>query len=215
MLLPVTAKFPNASMDAFGGGADQSLNFTSAGIDGTLVGKKLFDTMSKMPALSRSFHSVSLKVLPRSALLALNSGTARRTLSTPSPVPVRIQSCANAGATAMIAINAASTNCLKLGFRYRCVIKLPFNRPLFIVSIFCNRTRTRLIPYCPNNQGATDQKYQYAGWPGPRIDRAKVRRSTALPAHLQDVHRASHRIRCTRAVLGRCADRSRIAASFP
>src|SRR5256885_14069762 len=99
MLLPETARFPNASMDAFGGGEDQSANLTSAGVPGVFVGKKLFETMSKMPALSRSFHSVSLKVCDKSAALDLNSGTAKRTLSTPSPVPVRIQSCAAAGTT--------------------------------------------------------------------------------------------------------------------
>src|SRR5579863_199983 len=58
--------------------------------------------MSKMPALSRSFHSVSLKTLRRSVFLTsavegLKSGTAIRTFSTPKPVPVRIQSCARAG----------------------------------------------------------------------------------------------------------------------
>src|SRR5215467_635777 len=94
MLLPEKLIFPNASMDAFGGGTAQSLNLTSAGAPGVLVGKKLFETMSKIPALSRSFQSVSLNVLARSALsAALKSVTARRTLSTPSPVPVRIQSC--------------------------------------------------------------------------------------------------------------------------
>src|SRR5688572_6812631 len=51
-----------------------------------------------MPTLSRSFHSVSLNtlsiagVLP-SADVALKSGTAKRTRSTPRLVPVRIQSC--------------------------------------------------------------------------------------------------------------------------
>src|SRR5882724_8391350 len=54
--------------------------------------------MSKMPALSKSFQSVSLKTFNRSGLFgscveALKSGTANRTFSTPSPVPVRIQSC--------------------------------------------------------------------------------------------------------------------------
>src|SRR6266568_1928026 len=107
MLLPETARFPKASMDALGGGVDQSLNFTSAGVPGVLVGKKLFETMSKMPALSRSFQRVSLNVLPRSALLDLNSGTARRTLSTPRPVPVRIQSWAKLGIAAVAASSAA------------------------------------------------------------------------------------------------------------
>src|SRR6266403_911152 len=58
--------------------------------------------MSKMPALSRSFHSVSLNVFRRFALfgscvLGLKSEAARRTFSTPRPVPVRIQSCAEQG----------------------------------------------------------------------------------------------------------------------
>src|SRR5580704_19739060 len=57
--------------------------------------------MSKIPALSRSFHKVSLKTLRRSGFLgscveAAKSGTARRTFSMPRPVPVRIQSCAPA-----------------------------------------------------------------------------------------------------------------------
>src|SRR5438105_4843365 len=63
-----------------------------------------------MPALSRSFHSVSLNVLSSSDErgsddVVLKSGAASRTLSTPRPVPVRIQSpCANdASASAMIA----------------------------------------------------------------------------------------------------------------
>src|SRR5438445_12796550 len=57
--------------------------------------------MSKMPALSRSFHKVSLNVFCRELALAaeavsLKSAAARRTFSTPKPVPVRIQSvCAH------------------------------------------------------------------------------------------------------------------------
>src|SRR5947209_18838268 len=54
-----------------------------------------------MPALSRSFQSVSLNPLSNSPfrgswLEALKSGTAMRILSTPSPVPVLIQSWAGA-----------------------------------------------------------------------------------------------------------------------
>src|ERR1700693_6270114 len=54
---------------------------------------------STTPELSRSFQKVSLKVLSSasfcgSLLEGLKSGTARRTFSTPSPEPVRTQSCA-------------------------------------------------------------------------------------------------------------------------
>src|SRR5207237_9567695 len=57
--------------------------------------------MSKMPALSRSFQSVSLNVLSNSVFCgagveALKSGSAMRIFSTPRPVPVLIQSCAEA-----------------------------------------------------------------------------------------------------------------------
>jgi hypothetical protein len=50
-----------------------------------------------MPELSRSFQNVSLKTLSSTVFCAslvegLNSGTASRTFSTPSPVPVLIQS---------------------------------------------------------------------------------------------------------------------------
>src|SRR5271167_1692041 len=58
--------------------------------------------MSKMPALARSFHSTSSKTccsgaLEASAVATLKSGTASRIFSTPSPVPVRIQSWEKAG----------------------------------------------------------------------------------------------------------------------
>src|SRR5258706_459340 len=62
--------------------------------------------MSKMPAWSRSLQSVSLKTLSSAAVsgeVALKSGTARRTRSTPRPVPVRIQSCWGAAANRAMA----------------------------------------------------------------------------------------------------------------
>src|SRR5438105_8919007 len=68
--------------------------------------------MSKMPAWSRSLHSVSLKVLASAAdsgLAALKSGTASRTFSTPRPVPVRIQSWAAAGAASKKSITQRFT----------------------------------------------------------------------------------------------------------
>src|SRR5450432_1498874 len=68
-----------------------------------------------MPALSRSFHSVSLKVLSRSAFRgsgfeALKSGTAMRTFSTPRPVPVLIQSCAWATVAIASSVTTAAEN---------------------------------------------------------------------------------------------------------
>src|SRR5271169_4317552 len=55
--------------------------------------------MSKIPANCRSFHRVVLKVaarpcVPGSLVTSEKSGAARRIFSTPSPVPVRIQSWA-------------------------------------------------------------------------------------------------------------------------
>src|SRR5581483_9120139 len=70
--------------------------------------------MSKMPAYSRSLHSVWLKTsrnLPACGVAdkAWNSATAMRTRCTPSPVPVRIQSsCAAARVPARAAIITAS-----------------------------------------------------------------------------------------------------------
>jgi hypothetical protein len=57
---------------------------------------------STTPDTSRSFHSVSLKVLSSvafcgSAVEGLKSGTASRTFSTPRLVPVLTQSCAKSG----------------------------------------------------------------------------------------------------------------------
>ena len=64
-----------------------------------------------MPALSRSLKSVSLKVLSRSVFLGscvagLKSEAARRIFSTPRPVPVRIQSCAEAVAARIKIVNS-------------------------------------------------------------------------------------------------------------
>src|ERR1039457_7258197 len=66
--------------------------------------------MSKIPAVCKSFHSVTLKIadkfcVPVSVVTSLKSGTAKRTFSTPSPVPVRIQSWADASEAAMIRRN--------------------------------------------------------------------------------------------------------------
>src|SRR5882762_10057745 len=97
MVSAVTPRLPKASMDAFGGGALHSRNFTSGGEPGMLVGWKLFETISKMPAFSRSASRVSLKDVSRAALRGslvegLKLAAARRIFSTPKPVPVGIQS---------------------------------------------------------------------------------------------------------------------------
>ena len=45
---------PNATMDALAGGADHCAGTSSCGEPGMACGARLFDTMSKMPALVRS-----------------------------------------------------------------------------------------------------------------------------------------------------------------
>src|SRR3989442_13230919 len=143
--------------------------------------------MSKMPALSRSFHRVSLKTFSSSALFgscveALKSGTADRTISTSRPVPVRIQSYwAQVGrlsnrSKAMVQLRNSFMN-------YFSELARPEREQA--VSIFCNRTRTRRKPYFPNNPTVVDQKYQCAGWLEPLIDPTKALHSIAQPARWQ------------------------------
>ena len=88
-LFPPTPRLPKASMEAFAGAELQTSNLISEGWPGTSRGLKLLETRSKMPALSRSFHKVSLKALSRSLFFGsgvegLKSGTANLTFSTPS-----------------------------------------------------------------------------------------------------------------------------------
>src|SRR5215469_8954029 len=132
-----------------------------------------------MPALSRSFQSVSLNAFNSSAFLescvaALKSGTAMRTFSTPSPVPVRIQSWEKA--------DVRTTNGRRR-IRNR-VIKIPSDpntKNQELLAIFCNRTKTQLKPYFQGNRRVADQKCQCAARRELLTDRATVRHSIAQP----------------------------------
>src|SRR5580692_10561649 len=102
-------------MFAFGGGLDQSERCTSCGAPGSEVGQKLRETISKMPAFCRSFCNVVLKVVarllvPESVVICLKSAAASRIFSTPSPVPVRIQSCAESPSVASHTSEIIATN---------------------------------------------------------------------------------------------------------
>src|SRR5205814_248960 len=135
-----------------------------------------------MPALFRSFQSVSLKVrsnsLSRGSWLdALKSGTAMRILSTPSPVPVLIQSWAPDGmaiirthavrnAAAILLIRNAGFKCVSCFrfFEYSAFFAVKSCLNLGIASprkpIACNRTNIPPKRDCPNNLTVAVRMYR-------------------------------------------------------
>jgi hypothetical protein len=92
-------------MEVFGGGEFQAEKLMSEGCPGSCKRiKTLGDEIEDSGVVEVVPEHVSLKVFSRSAFLAsavedLKSAAARRTRSTPRPVPVRIQSCAELVAT--------------------------------------------------------------------------------------------------------------------
>src|ERR1700712_3720044 len=99
ILPPWTPKLPKATMAAEAGAAAQSCTLISAGVPGMDCGRRLLETMSKMPALARSAKSVVSKVRLKPSVwgseeAGLKSATAMRMLVTPLEVSVLKVSCA-------------------------------------------------------------------------------------------------------------------------
>src|SRR4051794_22417578 len=136
--------------------------------------------MSKIPAWSRSFHSTWLNVLSSCADCvspeALKSGTAMRIFSTPSPVPVLIQSWAAEGKEATSRTNRAMENAGRfIIFRY---LPKSFNAEYTENVAINGDSRTKTLPrlYFLNTAAARDQTYRCAEVREPQIDRATALR---------------------------------------
>src|SRR5579864_1044536 len=120
-----------------------------------------------------------------------------RIFSTPSPVPVLIQSCAfapAAPATQIESDTAMSPNrrralwnmeCINIVLRHTIICNqlLCILRFRFLVTnvISCNQTRTLPKLCSRNNQAAVDRKYRFAAMPAPPTYQATVLRSTVRP----------------------------------
>src|SRR5471030_107964 len=136
-----------------------------------------------MPALSRSYHSVSLNteirgLLPGSALAALKSGTARR-MGAPRLVPVRIQSWAFNLVAGRSARNSRSAR-PAVTVLLPALIKIALLNMSPLLTLY-SQTRIQQIPCSPDIRAAAGQNH-CAVPRASQIDPVRERRWTAQRA---------------------------------